>query len=52
MREHNKWPLEGRRWEVRAVYNSFENAGMIKEYSFFGDEEIISALKIKSTYIA
>ena len=25
IREHNKWPLPYRRWEVRAVYNSFEN---------------------------
>lgn len=37
---------------MRAVYNSFENFGMIKSYSFFGDEEIINALRLKSTFIA
>lgn len=52
IREHNKWPLPNRRWEVRAVYNSFENSDLIKSYSFFGDEEIINALRLKSTYIA
>lgn len=25
IREHNKWPLPNRRWEVRAVYNSYQN---------------------------
>jgi hypothetical protein len=44
--------LQAKRWEVRAIYNSFKNAGEIKEYNFFGDEEIINGLHLKSTYIA
>ena len=37
---------------MRAVYNSFKNTGNLKQFSFFGDEEIINSLRTKSTYIA
>lgn len=37
---------------MRAVYNAFQNDRTIGKYEFFGDEEIISASRLKSTYIA
>ena len=44
--------MPNKRWEVRAVYNSFQNEGKLKQFNFFGDEEIINALRTKSTYVA
>ena len=41
LREHNKWPLPHNRWEVRAVYNSFNKNRVLGPYAFFGDEEIL-----------
>jgi hypothetical protein len=52
IREHNKWPLPARKWEVRAVYNSYHKENKIKRFGFFGDEEIMTNSKFKSRYIA
>lgn len=52
VREHNKWPLPHRRWEVRAVYNSFNQNKLLRPFSFFGDEEIMENLKFKAKYVA
>lgn len=52
VREYNKWPVLARKWEVRAVYNSFQNSNIMAQYSFFCDEEIINLMRVKSTYIA
>jgi signal-transduction protein with cAMP-binding, CBS, and nucleotidyltransferase domain len=38
VREHNKWPMPNRRWEVRAVYNSYNQNKLMKRFDFFGDE--------------
>jgi hypothetical protein len=38
IREHNKWPLPHRKWEVRAVYNSYHKSNKMHQFDFFGDE--------------
>jgi hypothetical protein len=50
IREHNKWPLPHRKWEVRAVYNSYHKSNRMRRFDFFGDEEIISSSKFRSKY--
>lgn len=50
IREHNKWPLPHRKWEVRAVYNSYHKSNRMRRFDFFGDEEIISNSKFRSKY--
>ena len=52
VREHNKWPMPHRRWEVRAVYNSYHQNKVVKRHEFFGDEEIIENLKFRARYVA
>lgn len=52
IREHNKWPLPARKWEVRAVYNSYHKRNRLARFDFFGDEEIVTNSKFKSKYIA
>jgi hypothetical protein len=52
VKEHNKWPLSNNKWEVRAVYNSYNQSGTLKEYKFFADEEILDNIKLKSKYSA
>jgi signal-transduction protein with cAMP-binding, CBS, and nucleotidyltransferase domain len=52
VREHNKWPLPNRRWEVRAVYNSYNQNKHLKRFNFFGDEELMENLKFKARYLA
>lgn len=52
MREHNKWPLPHNRWEIRAVYKTYESDNALRKYDFFGDEEIIGGNQMKSTYEA
>lgn len=51
VREHNKWPLPNRKWEVRAVYNSYHKNNTMPQFSFFGDEELVSNSKFKSKYV-
>jgi hypothetical protein len=52
IREHNKWPLPNGRWEIRAVYKTYESDSYLRKYDFFADEEIIGGNKMKSTYCA
>lgn len=44
--------MPNHKWEVRAVYNSFHKNNILKQFDFFGDEEIISNSKFKSKYIS
>ena len=37
VREHNKWPMPHKRWEVRAVYNSYHQNRSVNRFDFFGD---------------
>lgn len=50
LREHNKWPLPNHRWEVRAVYNSHHKTRTLPEHAFFGDEEILENMRMRSKY--
>ena len=50
MKEHNKWPLSNSKWEVRAVYNSYNKSELIRPHRFFCDEEILDNLKLKSKF--
>lgn len=44
--------MPNRRWEVRAVYNSFQQHSAIEKFDFFGDEEMMDNLKLKATFVA
>ena len=39
-----------RRWEIRAVYNSYHQNKRIRKFDFFGDEEIIEDTRFKAKY--
>jgi len=44
--------MPNRRWEVRAVYNSYNQNKVMKRYDFFGDEEILENTRFKAKYVA
>lgn len=52
IRQHNKWPIEDKKWEIRAVYRSYEKHSLLKQFDFFCDEQIISGNRLRSSYIA